>query len=139
MPRRQCWQHSIKYSSQVHSASFKPDAPSVASPQAKLSATTSSTSAQVCRQETIENLDHLFQSYPRSRILSPFGPKKIWTMLFSIWSPNFGLSCPPGSFEMLENFEPSSSLRQGRLLGEASRPACQLVESFVRPRAARNR
>ena len=29
--------------------------------------------------------------------------------------------------------------RQGRLLGEASRPACELVESFVRPRAARNR
>ena len=32
-----------------------------------------------------------------------------------------------------------SVVRQGRLLGEASRPACELVESFVRPRAARNR
>ena len=32
-----------------------------------------------------------------------------------------------------------SSHRKGRVLGEASRPACQLEESFVRPRAARNK
>ena len=32
-----------------------------------------------------------------------------------------------------------SSHRKGRVLGEASRPACELEESFVRPRAARNK
>ena len=31
------------------------------------------------------------------------------------------------------------SHRQPRILQEASRPACELVETFVRPRAARNR
>ena len=32
-----------------------------------------------------------------------------------------------------------SSHRRGRVLGEASKPACKLEESFVRPRAARNK
>ena len=47
---------------------------------------------------------------------------------------------------MKQNSEPKQhrhhhrgSHRQPRLLQEASRPACDLIETFVRPRAARNK
>ena len=70
------------------------------------------------------------QEYPNEFI------KKEINSSHPLWSLLQQNSNPRAHFHRHHNHR---SHRQPRLLQEASRPACELAETFIRPRAARNK